>query len=227
MKFALLLSGAEAFFSPMKKFTDLDDLAQTSFFADLVDAFQNSFTQDEEKADDDEYYYYYEDDYESPAQSVFNQVSASLLDFNPSLRSASKGSNSCSVSQIEKKNNLATLKCPNVKDDHVKEGTPCSWQCNNGYEYGSRDFNRVKCESGGSWNGIKKVKCNAGCVWNSLRKKQENGEFAHCQDDNNFGKARFKCKVKREQRNQVRNRGARCMCKNSRSNSGKCEWKLF
>ena len=58
----------------------------------------------------------------------------------------------------------------------------------------------------------------AGCAWNSLRKMQENGEFAHCQDDNNFGKARFKCKVKREQRNQVNSRGARCMCKNSRSN---------
>ena len=99
----------------MKKFTDLDDLTQTSFFTDLIEAFQNSFTQDEEQAEDDEYYYYYDDDYESPAQSVFNQVSASLLDFNPSLRSASKGSNGCSVSQLEKKNELATLKCPNVK----------------------------------------------------------------------------------------------------------------
>ena len=157
----------------MKQFTDTDDLTQTSFFTDLIEAFQNT-------ADDD--YYYYEDegdDYESPATSVFKQVAASLLDFNPALRSAAKGKDEqsgCSIEQMSKKNALATLNCPNVKskhlnnrvqhkhashsDDHVKEGTPCSWQCNNGYVYGNKGTNRLKCESGGVWNGIKKVKCN-------------------------------------------------------------------
>jgi hypothetical protein len=224
MKFAVLLSSADAFFSPMKQFTDTDDLTQTSFFTDLIEAFQNT-------ADDD--YYYYEDegdDYESPATSVFKQVAASLLDFNPALRSAAKGKDEqsgCSIEQMSKKNALATLNCPNVKNGHVKEGTPCSWQCNNGYVYGNKGTNRLKCESGGAWNGIKKVKCNAGCAWPALRRLQANGEFAHCQDETQFGLARFKCRVERDDRDSFDYRGARCVCKDSRRNSGKCEWKLF
>ena len=158
----------------MKHFTGTDDLTQTSFFTDLVEAYQ--------KTADDDYYYYYDnedEEYESPATSVYKQVAASFLGLDIGLRSAAKGKDEqsvCLIEQMNKKNALATLNCPNVKsrnlktcvrhkhtslsDGHVKEGTPCSWQCNNGYIYGNKGANRLKCESGGLWDGIKKVKCN-------------------------------------------------------------------
>ena len=96
----------------MKAFSNIEELTKSTFFTDLIEAVQNSYGSYEN--DDEEYYddYYY--DYESPAQSVANQVSASLLDFNPALRSASKGSAGCSTAKLSRKSPLGWFSIQNV-----------------------------------------------------------------------------------------------------------------
>ena len=56
----------------------------------------------------------------------------------------------------------------------------------------------------------------AKCKWTELRAMQKNNEFTQCKDEANFGEARFKCKIPKEQRSGKK--GARCSCKNSRKN---------
>ena len=46
---------------------------------------------------------------------------------------------------------------------------------------------------------------------------QQNGEYKHCQDKENFGMAKFKCK-KTKENNPTNTKGVRCSCKNSRAN---------
>lgn len=244
MKLVVLLSGTDAFFSPMSKFADMDTLTKSSIFADLIEAIYKSYDsydsnlENEEYDDYSEYYktgedyddsYYADEYYEEPVQSIYSRVAATFHDFSPSLRTSTNASRNkgCSVQELERRNQLATLICPEVKDGVVKAGTPCSWQCKDGFKFGNKHANNVKCEGGGSWTGVKKVKCNAGCKWAELKLNQRSGSFQHCKNDGNFGDARYKCKVGKKLRSGNDHRGVRCMCKNSRQNSGKCDWRFF
>ena len=101
---------------PMKAFSNIEELTKTTFFTDLIEAVQNSYSS-YENTEDDEYYYYY--DYESPAQAVANQVSASLLDFNPALRSASKGSAGCSTAKLTRKSPLGRFSNSETKKQRL------------------------------------------------------------------------------------------------------------
>jgi len=167
------------------------------------------------------------------ADYIIDEIEASLLrDENSAFRiggnslrmSEVANGSSCSIDQLEKKNSMAKLVCPNKNGDSVLDGTPCEWECNSGLSYGNKLRNQVKC-SGGNWDGVKKVKCNAKCKWTELRAMQTNNEFSQCKSEANFGEARFKCKLPKDKRSG--NKGARCSCKNSRRNSGKCSWQLF
>lgn len=141
------------------------------------------------------------------------------------LRSAAVAS-SCSTKKLKEKNILAVLECPGNQGEEVLDGTPCRWQCQGSLEYGNRRKNNVKCQNG-EWQGVKKVKCNDKCSWSDLELIQSNSEFSHCNKIKNFGQSRFRCKIDRKSKSTLGKSGAKCSCKNSRQNSGKCKWKEF
>ena len=57
------------------------------------------------------------------------------------------------------------------------------------------------------------------CLWKDLRRLQINGEFSHCQADDNLGQAKYLCKVtSADTQNGIkRSKRARCSCADSRN----------
>lgn len=134
---------------------------------------------------------------------------------------------SCKQADLKKHSSKmfgATLNC--AEGESVGHLSDCSWSCNSDsfLKFGADKTNIVTCRDG-EWRGLKRPVCVERCLWKDLRRLQINGEFSHCQADDNLGQAKYLCKVtSADTQNGIkRSKRARCSCADSR-NSGKCSW---